>query len=111
MILGRNEFAGFFGVSRGLVTKWLHAGMPAERGAKPWSRVEIETTKAVPWIIDYCQRERQQTPTRDRLTRAQAERIEAENTARRAELVPREAVAWILGELSDVTVSAMDAVP
>lgn len=88
MICTRNEFASIVGMSSGWVSKALDEGMPAKRSGRKGERVEIDTASAVPWLLDRASKDdgRRADSQRERLNRAQAERVELENAVRRGQL-------------------------
>lgn len=97
------ELAELFGVAEKTIRAWTHAGMPVEVAGKRGRgvhRTMISLRKAVAWYFaenfERLALDRQRT----RFAKAQADKTELENTARRGALVTTCRAFEALAELS-----------
>ncbi|GAH43028.1 MULTISPECIES: hypothetical protein [unclassified Rudaea] len=86
-IVNRREFAELVGYSPRQVADYLDRGMPCERSGKKGEAVEIDTAKAIRWMIENVRFGRPVSDDRERLAAAQADKAEFENAVRRGEFV------------------------
>lgn len=101
-----SQFAELLGVVPASVSQWLDAGMPASRTARQGSRVEIDVTKALPWVLS-----RREPPgsQRERLAKEQADKVALENGVKRRELIHVAQVSDVLSTLAADLAARHDA--
>lgn len=103
------EFARLLDVSPASVTNWMNDGMPADRSGKSGREVRIEPEKALPWVINH--RDAPPGSQRERLAKAQAEKVEMENEQRRGKLIDAGQVEETLLGLASYLAREHDALP
>lgn len=112
------KFAEYVGVSRQTVSRWIDAGMPAERKGKKGTEVAIPLPEALLWWREYMIRQRFGEHDRTdlqsekiRLTRAQAEKTELEHQQITQELLPTGDVRNFLYGLAEIYCTQLNALP
>jgi phage terminase Nu1 subunit (DNA packaging protein) len=96
MKCNQKELAGIVGMSERTIQDFADEGMPIQVPGKRGRSAIIETSKAIPWIIDRAVRmkmestgkTRENEDQRTRLVRAQADSAELEHKRRIGELAP-----------------------
>jgi phage terminase Nu1 subunit (DNA packaging protein) len=101
MIVNRTQFAELIGCSGPQVANLIREGMPAAGAGKRGVALAIDTTQAIPWLLERAQRraEAEQAGPRGDLMREQADRLQMQNEQTRSELVPIGQIEAVAGEL------------
>jgi len=114
MVTNKTEFAKLIGYSSRQVSAWVDQGMPVEKGGGKGIPLEIDSAKAVRWLLGKrgsgASRQTALSEERKRLTSAQAEKVEIENAVRNGELLEisdveiliLETTALLVGQLSSL---------
>lgn len=84
LLTGR-EFAKLCGVSPATVTNWMNDGMPCVRSGRAGREVQIDIEQAFPWVVSH--RDAPPGSQRERLAKAQADKVEMENEQRRGRTI------------------------
>jgi phage terminase Nu1 subunit (DNA packaging protein) len=108
-ILTRAEFAKLCDVAPATVTNWMNDGMPCVRSGRSGREVEIDPAKALPWVIAH--REAPPGSQRERLAKAQAEKVEMENEQRRGRTIDAGQVEETMLGLAAYLAREHDALP
>lgn len=108
-ILTRAEFARLCDVAPASVTNWMNDGMPADRSGRAGREVRIDPAKALPWVIAH--RESPPGSQRERLAKAQAEKVEMENEQRRGKTIDAAQVEETMLGLAAYLAREHDALP
>lgn len=87
-IVGQQQIADIFAVSRETIDSWQNEGMPVAVRGGPGVPNEYNSRACIDWLVDRELRKAQAVRPQDRLARAQAEKVEMENAVRRGLLVP-----------------------
>lgn len=87
-IKGQQRIAELFGVTRETIDNWQQQGFPVAVRGGPGVPSEFETEACIKWMIDREIGKVRADRPQDRLARAQADKIEMENTERRKLLIP-----------------------
>lgn len=103
------EFAKLCGVSPATVTNWMNDGMPCVRSGRAGKEVQIDIEKAMPWVIAH--REAPPGSQRERLAKAQAEKVEMENEQRRGRTIDAGQVEETMLGLAAYLAREHDALP
>jgi len=103
------EFARLLDVSPASVTNWMNDGMPATRSGKSGREVQIDLAAALPWVISH--REAPPGSQRERLAKAQAEKVEMENEMRRGRSIDAGQVEETLFGVAAYLAREHDALP
>ncbi len=117
--VNKAEFARLTGYSARAVTQWIKEGMPAQGTGRKGSPVRIDTAKAIEWM---CQRrldknlpEQREMRSREeeeiRLTKARADKVEAEDALLRRESCRVQDARQVLLGVGAVLVSEMGSLP
>lgn len=108
LLTGR-EFAKLCGVSPATVTNWMNDGMPCVRSGRAGREVQIDIEQAFPWAIAH--REAPPGSQRERLAKAQAEKVEMENEQRRGRTIDAAQVEETMLGLAAYLAREHDALP
>lgn len=103
------EFAKALGVSRATITHWADDGMPVDRSRKSGREMQIDPLVALPWVV--AQRGATPGSQRERLSNAQAEKVEMENARRRGQLIEASQVQETIFGLAAYLAREHDALP
>ncbi|WP_131111291.1 terminase small subunit [Sulfuricystis thermophila] len=87
-IVGQQQIADLFAVSRETIDSWQKEGMPVAVRGGPGTSSEYNSRACIDWLVDRELRKAQAVRPQDRLARAQADKIEMENAERRGMLIP-----------------------
>jgi phage terminase Nu1 subunit (DNA packaging protein) len=97
-IVGQQQIANLFEVSRETIDSWQNEGMPVAVRGGPGVSSEYNSRACVDWLVNRELHKAQAVRPQDRLARAQAEKVEMENAERRALLIPASEVEPIMTE-------------
>lgn len=86
-IVGQQQIADLFAVSRETIDTWQNEGMPVAVRGGPGVPSEYNSRACVDWLVDRELRKARAVRPQDRLARAQAEKVEMENAERRGVLI------------------------
>ena len=113
MTLSKGAFAREIGFSASAVTKWLDAGMPAERSGNRGRMVKIDTAKAIPWLVAKVRNERTETAASER-AKLDAERrrgLIRENDIAEGTLMPVADAEAAARATARVVIQSLDGIP
>lgn len=99
MLVKAHEYAEIRGRDKSWVSQQIQAGMPAKQVGKRKPEYQIDTAKAIQWEIDRFKADVKPGSQRERLAKAQADKVELENARRRGELILASVVAHVLSSL------------
>jgi phage terminase Nu1 subunit (DNA packaging protein) len=102
------EFARLCDVTGQSVTNWMDEGMPCKRGAGRGNPVVIDPAQAIPWVLA---RRAPPGSERERLAKAQADKVELDNAKRRGELVEESFVRSLLMGMAAQLNGMLDGLP
>lgn len=86
-VVGQQQIADWFGVTRETIDTWQNQGFPIAVRGGPGVPSEYDSRACIDWLIDRELNKAGTERPQDRLARAQAEKIEMENAERRMQLV------------------------
>src|ERR1043166_802920 len=99
MLVSAQEYAEIRGWTKSWVSQQIQAGLPAKQIGKRKTEYRIDTAAAIQWEIDRVKGESKPGSQRERLAKAQADKVELENARRRGELILASLVAHVLSSL------------
>ena len=114
MIVTRMQLTEIVGVDARQVTRWLSEGMPADAGGKRGRAREIDTQKAINWLLNRASGNTTLGPlqdAREKLTRAKAQLAEIQAQIAMREVLPVSDVQIIFNEAAVMYVQALESLP